>query len=289
MDFDAFIEQAWTEHATDPAAVAARLPQALPAVTDAQRLGALAHLAQHVHGVHLARWAEGIAFQQQLAALPVCEAGSVEGQAIARQIGALRLAGGLADERVGAAPSDRARLSALAAIHLAEHDAARAAGFLQQAIDEAAAADLPATDPCQRALAAAGNNIAATLEDKPQRTPAERALMILAAQTGRRCWALAGTWLETERAEYRLAMTWLQAGDLAQARQHAQECLEIVNANGSVPLEVFFGWEALGRVERAAGNDTGHAEALARARAAFAALDEGDQGWCRASLDRLAG
>jgi hypothetical protein len=61
-----------------------------------------------------------------------------------------------------------------------------------------------------------------------------------------------------------------------------------VRANGSVPLELFFGWEALGAVERAAGNATAHAQALAQAHAAFAQLDESDRGWCQASLDKLA-
>ena len=111
--------------------------------------------------------------------------------------------------------------------------------------------------------------------------------MILAAQTARRCWAIAGGWLETERAEYRLAMTWLQAGDRALARQHAQNCLVIVEANNAPALERFFGWEALGRVERAAGNSSGHALALEQAETAFAALDASDHGWCQAALDKL--
>jgi hypothetical protein len=289
MDFDAFIDQAWTDHATDAAAVAARLPQALPAVTGAQQLTQLAHLAQHVHGSHLAQWAEGIAFQQQLAALPCCAPGSNEATTLARHISSLRLAGGLGDDRIGATDSDRIRLTALAAIHLAEHDAPRAAALLDEALTGAAAAELPAADPVHRALAVAGNNIAVTLEQKAGRSAEERRLMILAAQTGRRHWAITGTWLETERAEYRLAMTWLQAGDAAQARQHAQNCLEMVQANGKVPLEAFFGWEALGTVERSAGNATGHAQALAQAESAFAGLAESDQGWCRASLDKLRG
>ena len=115
-----------------------------------------------------------------------------------------------------------------------------------------------------------------------------RALMIRAAQTARHHGAVAGTWLETERAEYRLALTWLQAGDLAQARTHAQNCLAVVAANEGAALERLFGWEALGRVERAAGNATGQAQALAHARTAFAALDASDQSWCRASIDKLA-
>jgi hypothetical protein len=288
MDFDAFTDQAWTDHATDSAAVAARLQASgLALVGNAQQLAGMAHLAHHVFGSHLARWQDGIDFQQQLAALPCCAAGSNEALAIARHVAALRLAGGLGDDRAGASTSDRIRLTALAANNLAEHDATRAAALLEEALAMAETAGLPDGDPCHRALAIAGNNTASTLEEKPKLSAEEKRLMILAAQTGRKHWAIAGTWLETERAEYRLAMSWLKAGDTAQARQHAQNCLEIVQAHDDVALEAFFGWEALGVVERAAGNATGHAQAVAQAEAAFARLAEGDQGWCRASLDKL--
>ena len=288
MEFDAFIDQAWTDHATDSAAVAARLQaEGLALVSDAQQLAGLAHLAHHVFGSHLARWQDGIELQQQLAALPCCEGGSAEAQAIARNISALRLAGGLGDDRPAASLSDRIRLGALAANNLAEHDAARAAALLEEAVALAETAGLPDSDPYHRALAVTGNNLAAALEEKPALSAEERQLMILAAQTGRRHWAIAGTWLETERAEYRLAMSWLKAGDTAQARQHAQNCLEIVKAHDDVALEAFFGWEALGVVERADGKATGHGQAVLQAEAAFARLADGDQGWCRASLDKL--
>ncbi len=111
--------------------------------------------------------------------------------------------------------------------------------------------------------------------------------MIAAAQAGRRFWALAGTWLETERAEYRLAMTWLQAGDATQARHHAQQCLAIVQANGGrgpgalLRLSRPWRWPSSGRPYR-----RGRA-AVAQAREAFAALEEGDRGWCQATLDKL--
>ncbi|HEY8708172.1 MAG TPA: hypothetical protein VIM34_09255, partial [Burkholderiaceae bacterium] len=147
---------------------------------------------------------------------------------------------------------------------------------------------LDAADPMNRALAVTSNNLACTLEHKTHRSTRECELMILAAQAARRYWERAGTWLETERAEYRLAMTWLQAGDPAQAREHAQACLDIVAANGAVALERLFGWEALGHVEHAAGDPAAHAEALARAREAYAELDEADQVWCAASVEALA-
>ena len=294
MDFDAFIDQAWTDHATDPAAVAATLQaQGLPRVTDAKQLDRMANLAHHVMGSHLAQWSAGVNFQQQLAALPCCVAGSIQAQAIARHISALQLAGGLADDRAGMGASDRVRLNAMTANNLAEHDAGRAAAFLQAAMNEASEANeadeaaLPDTDPCHRALAIAGNNIAGTLEEKPALSASEVQLMIQAAQAGRKHWALAGTWLETERAEYRLALSWRKAGDFIQARQHAQNCLQIVQAQGHVPLEAFFAWVVLGQVEQAAGNAAGLTQALSHAESAFVGLDEGDRGWCQPSLDKL--
>lgn len=288
MNFDTFVDHAWTDHATDCAAVAARLQaDGLALVSDAQQLSSMAHLAHHVFGSHLARWQEGIQFQQSLAGLPCCASGSAEAHAIARHVSALRLAGGLGDDRPAAGASERIRLTALAANSLTEHEAARAAALLEEALAMAETAGLPDSDPFHRALAVAGNNMAGTLEEKPSLSADDRRLMILAAQTGRRYWAIAGTWLETERAEYRLAMSWLKAGDTSQARQHAQNCLEIVHAHEDVALEAFFGWEALGLVERSAGNATGHGHAVAQAEAAFARLAESDQGWCRASLDKL--
>lgn len=45
--------------------------------------------------------------------------------------------------------------------------------------------------------------------------------MLLAAQTARKFWEQAGTWLQVEKAEYRLSMTYLQAGDPGKAWQRA--------------------------------------------------------------------
>jgi len=291
MDFATFHSKAWNDHATAAREVAQRLSQGMPLVTTESQLTQLANLAQHVHGSHLGEWRAGTAFIEGLAALPLLQPEGASGKSLRRCLASLALAAG--DEHAASlgslSPSDRIRVGAMAASDLAEHDVARSMGLLQAALDEAARAGLAAADPIHRALAVAGNSLACTLEEKADRSTEERALMILAAQTARHHWAIAGTWLETERAEYRLAMTWLQAGDPAQARTHAQNCLDIVAANEGAALERLFGWEALGLVERAAGNATGHAQALTRAREAFAVLGEDDKSWCAASLAKLAG
>ena len=288
MDFDAFIDRAWNDHAGDAGAVARRLDEGVALVTDETQLSRLAHLAQHVHGAHLGDWRAGIAFIEGLVRGPCYAPEGASGAALRRYAASLALAQGAAVDLAELSPSDRIRVGGLAAANLVEHDPSRAAQLLQDALALAERSGLPAGDPMNRDLAVAGHNLACALEEKPGRSADERALMILAAQTSRHYWALAGTWLETERAEYRLAMSWLQAGEPARARDHAQACLQIVAANDGAALERFFGWEALGRAERAAGNASDHAQALARAREAFTELDPSDQTWCAASLDRLA-
>ena len=288
MDIDTFIDKGWDQHVKDPWGVAARLhSEGVALLTDAAQIVPLAHLAHHVMGEHLGHWQEGLQFQQRLAALPLCEPGSTEAQALRRFMASLQLASDTADERTALGASDRIHVTAMAAATLAERDTARALQLFQDALAQADAAALPDSDPVNRALAVSANNLAATLEEKPQRSAQERSLMILAAQTARRFWGVAGGWLETERAEYRLAMSWLQAGDPLLARQHAQNCLDIVEAHGAPAMERFFGCEALAKAELAASNTSGHALALAQAEATFAKLDENDRGGCQTSLDRL--
>jgi len=288
MDFDAFIGQGWDDHVKDAPGVALRLQaDGIAMLSEAGQIVPLAHLAHHVMGEHLGRWQEALQFQQQLAALPLCQPGSAEALALRRFMASLQLASGAADERAALSLSDGVRVTAMAAASLAEQHTARALLLFQDALAQADRAALPDTDPCTRALAASSNNLAATLEEKPQLSAEERSLMILAAQTARRYWAMAGGWLETERAEHRLAMTWLKAGDPALARQHAQNCLRIVEDNQGPALERFFAFAACGQAERAAGNMAGHAQALAQAETAFEALESDDRGWCQRSLDGL--
>ncbi len=285
MDFDTFMQQAWQDHADDAAGVAARLQTEAPALvgSDAQlvRLVALVH---HVYGEHLARWADG---QTALAVLPAFTPEGDGALAVRRSLASLRLSAGDTDASAGLAPSDAVRVHAMAAANLCERDTTRAADLLDSAHAGHEAAALPAADAATRTLAATGWNIACTLEAKAERSAAERALMIRAAQLSRVYWERAGTWLEVERGEYRLAITWLLAGEPARAQQHAQNCLDIVSAHDGPALERFFAWEALGRVAQALGDASSQAGALAQARAAFDALDEADRSWVQPSLTAL--
>lgn len=280
---DAFLDQAWSDHADHAPAVAARLPESLPLVADDDGVMRLAALTHHVLGEHLGRWPEGLAFLAQLAERGAHGAGGAA--SLARCEASLRLCAGLADERAAMTASDQCRVSAMAAGNLAAFDTARSAQLLEDAL--ARAGGLPDADPGVRALAANSNGIAASLQELAPLGPAQRELMLRAAQAARTQWERAGTWLEVERAEYRLALCWLAAGDAATALEHAQRCDAIVREHGAPPLELFFAAEALALPALALGDGASHASAAATARQAFAALAPDDQAWCRVTLDKI--
>lgn len=203
--FDTFTSQAWTNHAGHPDAVAARLPEAIALVQDDDHVTRLAHLAHHVLGEHLHRWPDGIAFLAQLASRGLQGEGGTA--ALARYQASLRLCSEGALEFGNFSESDRSRVAVMAASNLAAVDATRGAALLEDAV--ARAAHLPDGDPGVRSLAAFSNNIAVNLQDLVARSTEQSALMIRAAQVARSQWGRAGTWLEVERAEYRLAVRFL--------------------------------------------------------------------------------
>ncbi len=245
------------------------------------------HLAHHLYNEHLRDPEAGLGALASLTTLPVYRAEGPSGQAAGRYRSSLQLTNGADADSVlqGRSASDQVRVLALAAAGATPTDPTLAGVWLRQGEDIAGSVDV--ADPAHRALAANANNIATTLESAAERSAAGRALMIGAAEIARREWAIAGGWLETERAEYRLAMTWLAAGDPARARGHAEACRAIVAANAGPPLERFFAVEAVARVARAAADDAGWSAAAAEAGDAFQELSADDQHACRESLDRL--
>jgi hypothetical protein len=112
-------------------------------------------------------------------------------------------------------------------------------------------------------------------------------LMILAAQVGRKYWEIAGSWLEVERAEYRLSQTYLKANNFAKALEHAQTCLEVAQENNAPALELFFGYEALAQVEKVRNNPLGFAKAVELAKEHFEKLSPDDRLWCGESFNQL--
>lgn len=280
---DTFVDQAWSDHAEQPAAVAARLPEGLLLVESDDHVSRLAMLAHHVLGEHLRQWVEAMAFLAALASRGVHGEGGAA--TLARCQASLGLCHDVKYEFTPMSDSDQCRATIMAACNLATMDPARASTLLEDAVMRAST--LPDADPGVRSLAAFSNNIAGTLRELDPLHKEQRDLMLRCAQVARTQWERAGTWREVERAEYRLAVCWLAAGDAKRALQHAQDCHAIVQQNGSEPLELFFAAEALALPAQELGDELGHGRAIATAQAAFAALQPRDQTWCRITLEKL--
>lgn len=288
MTLDKFIDQAWNDHATDAKAVVLRLHQGLNLVTENDQIPGVVHLATHVFGEHLGHWSDGISFLEDIKKLSAFQANTDSQVAIERSIATLRLAGGISSDLNSFGTTEQIRIYSYAAAALCgQNQVSQASEYFKRAL-ELAQTGLSKNDPANRVLAVIGNNLAATLEEKSSRSAEENQLMTLAALTGRKFWEIAGTWLNVERAEYRLCMSYLKAGQLPKALEHAQLCLEVIEQNKAEPMEYFFGYEALALVEKARSNGTGFEKAVEHAKKYFELIEnEDDKTWCKSSLEKL--
>jgi hypothetical protein len=299
MSFDDFLTQGWRDHGTDAEGVLARLPQGIALISETGQLPAFARLCVHVAGEHLGRWADGIALLEEITRLPFFDSGAPQGKAVFVSLAVLHRCAGNGEEeaRCGAAAraggdlpeaSDRIRLLAVAAsAFLGQRRFAEACRDFAEAVALASYGPT-AIDPAARALAVAGNNLACELENQAALTDDERATMLQAAQVGRDFWAIAGGWMETERAEYRLAMSHIKAGDPTTALTHARACMKIVEENGSDPGEALFAHEAIARAQLGAGDPTAAGKERERMGALVSAIaDPSFQSYCRSELEKL--
>lgn len=286
MTFDAFLEAAWNDHGDRPEEVAQRLASEMEVVTAAGHVAPYARIVAHVYGEHLGAWQRGVDLLEALCALPAAADPGAQA-AIARSVATLRVAGG--DEAAAAAFAGEDRVSVLAAVAAmlagrGEH--ARAIAAYRDAL-ALAARGLPDGSPALRALAVGGNQVAVALEGKHDRDANETAGMVAAAEGGLVYWRRAGTWLEEERAHYRLARSLLAAGRPADAVRAAQACVSVCAANDAPAFERFFAFAVLAVAQRAAGNAAGFAAARDEARRQHAAVPADERTWCAGDLAEL--
>jgi len=283
-DFDIYLQGAWARHDTEMQAVASSLASVgLGLVGSSEQLVALARLTQHVWGEHLGDAAGGRA-----ALAPLRQHGLAIGEAAAtlRVLdAALALA---ASQSLPTLDSDSQRIRASALAAASVFEAPRALALLLQAASEADGLALEDKDPACRALAVSSNNLAARLQRQPLLSAHEQQLMLEASAISRRFWARAGGWLEVERAEYGLALSWLKAGDGPQALHHAQLCRQLVDDNQGPAFERFFAAEAIVLAARGADQPALAEQALRDARQRFAELSDDDREVCRSALDKIA-
>ncbi|MBI5256959.1 MAG: hypothetical protein HY855_10705 [Burkholderiales bacterium] len=287
MTLRAWLDQAHDDHARQPQAVAdALLARAATLPDDAEGAEAV-RLGEHLL---LAHQADVEALRRLLDLLPPHPALA---EARARAAWALQQVGGLAPQApLPEAEAWRAMQNVLLA-WAQRGRADEAAAWLREHEPQAAT---HADEQVRRAGAATANNLASHLRDalqaggrgaSPARAPADAAraaLMLAAAATARRLWAVAGTWLHVERADYQLALCHAAVGDGPAALRHAQACLERCEAEAADALERFFAHEALVHAHCAAGDAAAAGAAVVALQALLPAVqamgDAGLSAWC---------
>lgn len=287
VTFAQLVEKAWEDHADAPQGVADRLSVALASIASADDIPAYARIVTHVLGEHLGEWERGIALLESLRRNPAFHAAAAAQEALRRGVATLRYASGDDTVTAALAPDDRAAVFAGAAGMFAgrgDYDGALAA----YASGVTLAADLPQESSVFRSLAIAGNNLAAALEGQPARSPAQTQGMVAAARGGLAFWRIAGTWLEEERAHYRLARSHLAAGDPVQAIEAGKACAQVCMANDAPAFERFFAYAVLARALRDAGFRADGDDMRDEALAWFDRIPDNERRWCEAELAELS-
>ena len=289
MTFDAFLETAWNDHGDRPQEVADRLASSLHVVEAAEHIPPFARILTHVYGEHLGQWSRGIELLEALRALPAFDGTESTAGALDRNVATLRYASGDVGALTSLAVADRAFVLASAAAAFAgrgEHP--RGIAAYAEAL-RLANAGFPPTSPAIRALAIGGNNLATALEAKKDRDAAETEGMLVAANGGLKYWKQAGTWLEEERAEYRLTRSLLQAGRAAEAIESARRCIDVCVRNDAPAIETFFGCVVLALAQRANGDAAAFAASRQQALALLERVPEDEKRWCQSDLADLGG
>lgn len=289
MTFEAFLETAWNDHGDRPQEVADRLAASLHLVQAPENIPPFARLLTHVFGEHLGQWRRGIELLESLRSLPAFDGSIAVAGPLTRSIATLRYAGGDSAALEPLSPADRAFALATAASAIAGQNDFKKAIAAYAAAQELANAGLPAESPAIRALAVTGNNLAAALEEKKDRDAAETEGMIAAARGGLKYWNQAGTWLEEERAEYRLTRSLLQAGESNAAIQSAERCIEVCKQNNAPAFEQFFGYAVLALAQRAAGDANSSEASRQVALSLFEQVPQEERQWCKSEAEELGG
>jgi hypothetical protein len=286
MDFQTYLHKSWSEHAKDPQGVAEQFESKFALLVKPEDVLAFSQLISHVFIEHLCKWREGKQTLTKLLKLPLSEGASTQ-KSLQRSIATMDYLIGDQQEISQHSAADQVRiLAASASGFAAAQDIAKAQNTLQKAVS-IASANLEEKDPAYKPLAMAGNNLASQLEEKINRSAEETSLMLFAAETARTFWERAGTWLEVERAEYRLAHSHLAAGNIAIAIRHAELCQKICEQNSADAMEMFFVVECFAKIYLKQDRRDDFAKALQQMENHLSKLNREENPWCVRALENL--
>jgi hypothetical protein len=268
-------------HATDSHSVADGFPEGLSLVSEPSHISQLAGLITHVYGEHLGQFQKGRDLIVQLMTHPLLP-DEKRGE-MRRFEATLFVAENYEFDVSSFSVSDQIRMLATASscnIGLGKSDIATV--LHERAV--LLSAELSTDDPANRTLAMTSNNVACSLEEKAELTDLEKNLMLTAAHSSRKFWAIAGTWLQVQRAEYRLANCYLKAGDILNSIKHANLCLTICEENAAPAVEMFYAYEAVALVEKKMKQAP---RSLPQMEKYFNLLTDEEKSWCEKSLQKV--
>lgn len=254
------INEGWAKHSDDPEAVVRQLTSddtaGLLAADSYESATTWLKLFVHIKAGHQSDYEgtrqylsglpltdEGARFarDENLAVIALCEGQSVGFDELKARGSAFKISNNIEAELTAKAAAELTHLD-LSAAGVALF---RRAIALTNPSEQTAQNALTAADPAARALAITANNLAGTLLGMEDLTAEQGKLMIEAATWARHYWAIAGTAVNVERAEYRLAKVHLKMKDYDQAILHAQLCDAICRDNSLDQIELFYASAAL--------------------------------------------
>lgn len=252
--FKKLINEGWKNHDRKSQEVADSLFEGFHLLETPEQFPPFVSLAIHTIGGHLGQWSKAEELLQELTRLDSFQNDSC----VYRGLSALSYIQNNLDnfqKYLALCPKEEkdseVRIYAMAANELVGQKEIKRAKEVFHLTLTKMSSNLEKGDSSARAMAICGNNLACELEEKEVRSEEENEFMVLAAQTARKYWEVAGSWVEVERAEYRLAMSLMKANRFNEALEHARNCERICLENEAAPFEKFFAYEALTKVNQA--------------------------------------
>ena len=286
MDFQTYLNKSWSEHAKNPQAVADQFETQIKLLTKADDVLPFGRLISHVYIEHLCNCAKGKEVLIQLLNLSLSKDSVIE-KPLQRSIATMDYILGEQHDISQYSSADQVGiLAASASGFAAAQNISKAQSTLQKAA-LLASTKLDEKDPAYKPLAMAGNNLASQLEEKDNRSAEDTSLMLYAAETARKFWEQAGTWLEVERAEYRLSQSHLAAGNIETAIRHAKFCLDICQENSADPMELFFATECFAKIYSKQNKKEEFTKAIQQMESYLSKLNKEDNPWCVRAINKL--
>lgn len=286
MKFSDYLNQAWKEHGDQPQKVADNYNTGISLMTEETEIASMAQLVLHVSMEHLSSPKQAKTAIRSLKDLTVYDENGKSGQSLKRSDAIIDCLESGNEDFSEFSEADQVRIHCLvASLTLGMGQSEKSQSHLEKSL--AIYETENDLGEAIKSLAITGNNMACTLEEMNERDATEDSLMELAALTGRQFWEKCGSWVEVERAEYRLAKTYIQLKNSIKAFEHAQNCVAICKENKADDLEMAFAYECLASIEEHKDNEFGKKQAVEMLQKHFSQVSSEDQEWSRPMLGKF--